>query len=235
MVDKKEIGFKPKFSGLTTKEKRWGAVRFRDYTSNYPHLHKMSQLLMLEELVFTEALHEKIKEKIAQISELKKENEDSVDSLLPKNIQDALRESNDAQLRLKERLNLFEDKSKLDAYRSLEDLKSDFQEYRRRNPNSFKVTCPSCSFIFFLKRRTTSYHEIDSPWFRDKILCNAPLWDAYKCKEISKKRIAAILGTSEDYIDWLKEKIFASKPIEKTFDIEKNDETLSLPDDSSKK
>ena len=226
-MDKKDTAFKPKFSGLTTKEKRWGAVRFRDYTSNYPHLHKMSQLLMLEELVFTEALHEKIKEKIAQISELKKENKDSVDSLLPKNIQEALRESNDAQLRLKERLNLFEDKTKLDAYRSFEDLKSDFQEYRRRNPNSFKVTCPSCSFIFFLKRKTECYNEIDSPWFRDKVLCNEPLWDAYKCKEISKKRIAAILGTSEDYIDWLAEKIFATK---------KNDETLSLPvDDSSKK
>jgi len=235
MASKKDTGFKPKFSGLTTREKKWGSVRFRDYQSNYPHLHKMGQLLMLEELVFTEALHEKIKEKIEQLVKLKNDVTGSVDPLLPKSIQDALRESNEAQLRLKERLGLFENKQKLDAFRSFEELKEDFREYRRKNPNSFKCTCPSCSFIFFLKRRTDCYEEIDSPWFKDKVLYNPQLWDAYKCKEISKKRIAAVLGTSEDYIDWLAEKIFAVKKNNVSSD-EPSLETLSLPvDDSSKK
>jgi len=249
MSENQDTVYKFKGSGLKTKEKKWGTFRFKEYCKNYPHLHKMSDLLMLEELVFQEALHERIKEKIDQITvlrekrykdrkkeEKKDEEIDPIDSLLPASIQAALNESMEIQFKMKGKLGLFEDKAKLDAYRDFEELREDFKEYRRRNPHLFKTTCPSCSFIFFLKRRTDCYEEIDSPWFKDKVLCNPELWDAYRCKEISKARIAKILGVSEDYIDWLADKIFNVAKKNDSLSDEPSLEILSLPvDDSSEK
>ncbi|MHA1747535.1 MAG: hypothetical protein ACTSYF_02700 [Promethearchaeota archaeon] len=51
-------------NGLTKTETNWGRKRFGEYRQNYPHLHKMSDLLLLEELIFQEALHERIKVRI---------------------------------------------------------------------------------------------------------------------------------------------------------------------------
>ncbi|MHA1747536.1 MAG: hypothetical protein ACTSYF_02705 [Promethearchaeota archaeon] len=138
----------------------------------------------------------------------------------------------DTQFKLKEKLGLFEDKTKLDAFRDFEELREDYKEYRRRNPHLFKTKCPSCSFIFFLKRRTDCYEEIDSPWFKDKILCNPILWGIYKEGRITKKEFADVLGVSEDYIDWLGEKIFPVKK-EQSLSDETSLETLSIPVDSS--
>lgn len=195
-------------SGLTAKEKEWGENRFSEYRRNYPHLHKMSDLLLLEELIFQEACHERLKNRISKLI-----NNDATaeNTTVPLNFQNSIKESLDLQFKLKEKLGLFEDKKKLDAFRDFELLREDFREYRKQNPNLFKTTCPQCSFIFFLKRRTDSYESFASPWFKDKILCNPELWDAYKCQEISKERLARILGVSVDYVDWLAEKIFAPK------------------------
>jgi len=222
-------------NGLTRNEVNWGKKRFEEYRKNYPHLHKMSDLSFLEELIFQEALHERIKDRIFEITKLKNEETDQkdVDVTIPSNLKDALKDGLEVQFKLKEKLGLFEDKQKLDAFRDFDELKEDFREYRKQNPNLFKCTCPSCSFIFFLKRKTDCYEEIDSPWFKDKVLCNPELWDSYKCKEISKERFAKILGTSEDYIDWLSEKIFSDKK-DSSSSNKTSLEPLSIPVNSSK-
>jgi hypothetical protein len=219
-------------NGLTKIEVKWGRKRFDEYCQNYPHLHKMSDLMLLEELIFQEALHERIKDRISKITETKNEDNKITDTNIPSSLQDALKDSLDIQFKLKDKLGLFEDKAKLDAYSDFEALREDFKEYRRRNPHLFKTTCPKCAFIFFLKRRTDAYEEIDSPWFKDKVLCNPELWDAYKCGEITKLRTANILGVSEDCIDWLGEKIFTAKK-EQSFSDKTSLETLSLPEDYS--
>ena len=208
-MDEKNEGYQFQGSGLTTKEKRWGEQRFSEYRQNYPHLHKMSDLLVLEDLVFQEALHERLKENISQRA--KKDQKSKEDSAITAGTQELFKESIDLQFKLKEKLGLFEDKKKLDAFRDFEQVKEDFKEYRRRYPHLFKTTCPKCSFEYFLKRRTDCYEEIEAPWFKDKVLCNPELWDAYKCGEITKERAARILGVSPDYIDWLAQKIFPQK------------------------
>jgi hypothetical protein len=201
-------GYQFQGTGLTSKEKKWGEQRFSEYRINYPHLHKMSDLLVLEELIYQEALHERLKEKISQTTR-KKIAEEKAE--FPSHLQEDLKSSIDLQFKLKEKLGLFEDKKKLDAFRDFEQIREDFREYRKRNPHLFKTTCPRCSFEYFLKRRTNCYEEIESPWFKDKVLCNPELWDAYKCGEITKERTSRILGVSPDYIDWLSKKIFPDK------------------------
>lgn len=194
-------------TGLTTSERRVAEKQFEAYRSNYPHLHKLSDLGFLEELVFQEMLHNRLKEKISYLTKKKKVAESDA---IPEALQRSISSSIDLQLKLKEKIGLLEDKQKLDAFRYLEELKEDFKEHRKRNPLQYKTTCPYCSEYFYLKRRTEGYEEIKDAWFRDKTLCNPELWDSYQCKEITKERIAKILGVSEDYIDWLKEKIFAT-------------------------
>lgn len=192
-------------AGLTDDEKRWGKQRFTEYRENYPHLHKMSDLLVLEDLIYQEALHERLKEKISEVTQKELIEEKSG---FPTHLQENVKNSIELQFKLKEKLGLFEEKDKLDAFRDFEQVKEDFKDYRRKNPHLFKTTCPKCSFIYFLKRRTDCYEPIESPWFKDKVLCNPELWEAYRCGEITKERTAKILGVSVDYIDWLADKIF---------------------------
>lgn len=208
--DKKTGNYKFQGTGLTTAEKRWGLDRFQDYIAGYPHIHKLSDLHLLEELVFQEAMHERLKEKISKLTKNKKDTKPDDTITVPANVQKSIIDGLDLQFKLKEKLSFFEDKAKLDAYKDIEDLKIKFAEYRRRNPLLFKTTCPHCSEYFFLKRRTDCYEEIENMWFKDKVLCNPELWEAYKNKEITKLRMSKILGTAEDYIDWLEDKFYGN-------------------------
>ena len=199
--------------GLLQGEIRTAKKKFQDYLDTYPHLAKMTYYQLLEELIFHEYMNNRIKLKIEELSKANKDTGGAI--TIPPKIQKELDANMDVQFKLKEKLGLFEDKATLDAYKDFEELREDFKEYRRRNPNQFKCTCPSCSFIFFLKRRTDQYEEIDSPWFKDKVLCNPELWQLYVDNKISKEDIAKVLGTSVDYIDWLHKRIFNNKKEEK--------------------
>ncbi|HED05270.1 MAG TPA: hypothetical protein ENI61_01140 [Ignavibacteria bacterium] len=206
-------GYKYIGKGLSTGEVRVGKRKFQDYLDTYPHLNKMTYYSLLEELVFHEALNDRIKLKIEQLSKARKEADQS--EAIGSKTQKELNDNMDTQFKLKEKLGLFENKQILDAYKDFEELREDFKEYRRKNPNQFQVTCPSCAFIFFLKRRTDQYEEFSAPWFKDKVLCNPELWKLYKAGKITREDIANVLGTSPDYIEWLQEKIFAEQKGEK--------------------
>ena len=233
MSDKSDfIEFEFTGSGLTTPEKNWGKKRFAQYRQNYPHLHKMSDLQLLEELVFQEALHERVKEKIGSITKTKKVEESSE---VPKFLQESLRDGLDLQFKLKEKLGLFEDKKKLDVFQDFQDMMNKAREYRRTHPDLFKVTCVHCAKYFFLKRRTDAYETFKSPLFKDKVLCNPVLWDWYKSGKINKDEYADALGVSPDYIDWLKDHIFEI-PEKKPVDTSAPSETDTPPaEDSSEK
>jgi len=199
-----------KFSGtgLTTAEKNVGRKRFNDYVLVYPHLNKLSLLQLLEELVFLETISERYKNKIARLSKNKQVKDSNV---VPSSLMKELGENTKQVLELKEKLGLFDDKEKLDAYQDIENLKKKFEVYRKAHPLSFKTTCPFCSEIYFLKRKTENYEPHVSPFFENKILVNRPLFKLYHEGKISKKDIADVLGTSEDYIDWVEKNILKIK------------------------
>lgn len=202
-----DAGYKYTGDGLIQGEARIGKKIFLDYLENYPHLHKLSDLKLLEEVVFHEMLYSRIKAKISELSKAKKVAGDESLAINSK-IQKELDGSMDTQFKLKEKLGLFEDKVTLDAFKDFEELREDFKEYRRRNPNQFKTTCVHCGQIYFLKRRTDKYEEFAAPWFKDKVLCNPELWKLYKLNKINKEDVANVLGTSINYVDHLQEKIF---------------------------
>lgn len=205
-MSKTNGGYKFIGKGLTQGEIRTARKRFQDYLDTYPHLHKMTYYGLLEDLIFHEYMNDRIKQKVEELSKARKELDES--AAIGSKTQKELDANMETQFKLKEKLGLFEDKSTLDAYKDFEELREDFKEFRRRNPNQFKVTCPSCAFIFFLKRRTDQYEELEAPWFKDKVLCNPELWKLYKEKKITAEDVANVLGTSVDYIGWLQEKIF---------------------------
>ena len=195
-------------TGLGVSEKNSAKKRFEDYIVIYPHLNKLSLLQLLEELVFLEAISERYKNKIAKISKNKQVKDSNV---VPSSLMKELKENTSQILELKTRLGLFDEKERLDAYKDIENYKKKAAEYRKAHPLSFKTTCPFCSKIYFLRRKTENYEPHISPFFENKILVNRPLFEAYHKKKISKTEVAEILGTSEDYIDWVEEKILKRK------------------------
>lgn len=204
--------YKYQGTGLTVKERNIGKKLFSAYIKTYPHLDKLSDLQLLEELVFLELIQERYKEKIGNLSRNKSVKEASV---IPTQLHNSLSDNMEQILKLKERLGLFADKRSLDAYQHIRELEEKFDIWKANHPLERKVTCPFCSEIFFLNIRTDKYKESKSPFFKDKILANPELYDAYKKGEITKERYAKIIGTSEDFVDWLVENIFSKKPEDK--------------------
>lgn len=202
-------GYTYKGTGLSVKERRSGEQRFNEYRVNYPHIDKMSDLRTLEELVYLEALQERLKEEISSLSNNKKIEENTS---IPAALQKQFGENLDLQFKLKEKLGLCEDKKTLDAFMNFQNLEDKFAQYRQQNPDLFKVTCASCGFPTYLKRRTTDYEPLTNSWFKDKVLFNQALFKIYnEQRTITKKDMADILGVSEFYVDWIEEKFLSEK------------------------
>lgn len=203
-----EKGYKFKGTGLQTAQRNQGKQQFAEYLRIYPHLNKISLLTLLEELIFLELINESIKIKIGQLSKVKSvKSSSAVPSHLLKELQSNLSEI----LKLKTELGMFEDKDKISAFTDLENLKKKAKAYRQNHPLSYKTTCPFCSEIYFMKRKTENYEPHISPFFENKILVNRPLFELYHQEKINKKEIAEVLGVAEDYINWVEEKILNTK------------------------
>lgn len=187
--------------GLNTLEFQWGKKRFKDYQETFPHIKDYK---LLEELVFLEALQERLKGKVEQIDATK----DGEAGAVPRYLQDSLSKNLEQIMMVKEQLGLFESKDKLDAFSDIDATHEKFAEWRKQNQGSRKVTCPFCKEVFFLKIRTDKYEEFKFPFFQDKVLCNPHLHKIYKDNRITKEEYAQVLGVSPDYIDWLDEKWF---------------------------
>lgn len=195
-------------AGLSTKDTRRAQEKFDNYLSHYPHLNKLSDLALLEELVYLEINQEQYKDKIKSLEKKKK---DSDPSGPPKALQDQLNNNLEQILKLKERLGLFEEKKNLDVWEYIKEIFAKFAIWREQNQDCRKVTCPFCSTPFFLMIRTDKYQEMEFPMFKGKILCNKVLHNMYKEDRISKDEYAESMGVSTDYIDWLDENYFEAK------------------------
>lgn len=198
-------------SGLEPDEVAQGRIRFEGYKTSYPQLNKQSNKQLLEELVWLECLQERFKKQVGIVTQPKKAPDgttkvESVPGHLQKSIADNLTQIVD----IKTKLGLFEDQKTLDAFRDFENLKKKAAEYRAQHPLSFKTSCPHCTKIFYLKRRTEGFEEFISPFYADdKVVKNTPLYNLYKAGKITKEEFAEVLGVSPDYAAWLKEKVYS--------------------------
>lgn len=64
--------------------------------------------------------------------------------------------------------------------------------------------------MVLLKIRTDKYDAIKHPFFRDRILTNEHLLKIYKEGKITKEDVAKVLGTSNDYVDFILDKYYLS-------------------------
>ncbi len=203
-------GYQFKGTGLTTAEKHWAESQFDEYRRHY-HLESLSDLKLLEELVYREAFQERYKKKIGKlVKKLKKDSKEiiSEDEIVPKHILDALNKNLEQILILKDKLGLFEEK-KGDEYKAFEVLEKKMQVWKEEHIEEREIVCPFCSEIFFLNIRTDKYIPSKLKLFKNKILCNEELWKLYKKEgKITKDDVAKVLNVSPDYIDFLENKLF---------------------------
>ena len=196
-----------KGTGLTHNEKRIAQRKFKKYKEIY-HIDSLSDIQLLESLVYRELLQERTKEQI-------KDDVDKNQILKPAStrLMNIINNNEECILILKEKLGLFEDKKVKDPFKHIQILKKKFKKWMSENQGSRTLICPHCSKLVLLKIRTKAWEALKHPFFKDRILANVHLWKLLKEGKITKDDIAKVLGCSSDYIDWLKEKIY-NKPSE---------------------
>jgi DNA-directed RNA polymerase subunit RPC12/RpoP len=199
-------------TGLTTEEIKWGKKRFDNYKENY-HIEQLSDLQLLEELVYREALQERYKKRIAEVDKKNEESKGKKHS--SSHIVNSLNENLEQILLLKDKLGLFEARQNDEGYTALARLKKKFKKWLEENQGSRTFRCPHCSQMIMLKIRTEAWEAMKHPFFKDLILSNKSLWNLYKEGKITKKDVSDVLGVSPDYVDWLEDKIY-SKDSDKT-------------------
>jgi len=201
-------------SGLQPDEILIGREKFLNYRKSYPQLNKLSNLQLLEELVWLECLQERYKVQVGTVTKPKADKETGEIKIepVPRHLSEAIAANLEQILSLKTKLSLFEDQKVSDAFQALDDMMKKAAEYRKQNPLQFKTTCPHCAKIYFLKRKTTGYDEFVSPFYADdKVLKNDELHACWKEGILPIERYAKSMGVSTDYILWLDEKIYKNK------------------------
>lgn len=232
--DPLKVAYKFVGSGLTETEKIWGEQRFKEYRESYPHLNKRGTLQLLEDLVWREALQEKLKQQICDTDVENKRKiaagEKNVKNEISKPVQDSINDGLQQIVDLRTKLGMFEDQKVSDAFKAFQLMREKASEYRRAHPLLFKTTCPFCARGYGLKRRTTHFEEFISPFLEDKILNNRPLFALYKEGKLTKEDVAAVLGVSPKYVDWLDEKVFGNKvkAVAVTLDTPTSDDTPAV-------
>jgi len=193
-------------TGLSKTEIKNGKKLFDNYKENY-HIEQLSDLQLLQDLVYLEILQIRYKNRIAEIE---KNNETAGGKKQSSAyIVKALNENLAQILILKEKLGLFETKKDNDGYLALSRLKEKFKKWLEENQASRTIKCPHCSQMILLKIKTDAWEALKHPFFRDSILGNKPLWKLYKNSKLTKEEVAEILGVAPDYIEWLEKKIYS--------------------------
>jgi len=170
---------------------------FSDYTFEF-----ISDKNTLKQLIYLEIVNERLQKML---------NEFYTDSkAVPTQMMEALHKNVMQVTALKESLGLTKDtgdEDKSDAMKALDTLKKKFKKWRAENNGSRTIICPECSKMVLLKIRTDAWEAQKHPFFIDRILANKALIDLYRKNRLTKKEVADILMTSEDYIDWMISKI----------------------------
>ncbi len=206
-------------TGLTTTEKRWGSRKFNEYKTRH-HIDSLSDITLLEELVFREALQERYKLKIGACGiDIEEKNKKKFENnkpkttseVIPRYILTSLNTNLEQILILKDKLGLIGENRGDVLFKHIQTLKNKFKRWREENQGSRTLPCPHCSKMILLKIRTEAWEALKHPFFKDKILANKHLWKLHRNGTITKDDIKEILGISSDYIPWLEDKIYGKE------------------------
>ncbi len=189
---------------ISTGEKRWGTLRYNSYKEKY-HIYSMSDLQLLSELVFFEALQIRYKRQVEKFSKsITTSDAPKIPAVTLKALNDNLAQI----INLKKELGLIleDDKGNTDPFTYIQQLKKKFAIWRENNQASRTIKCSHCSRMILLKIRIDAWEAEKHPYFKDQVLYNEHLVKLFKEGKINKEDVAKILGCSEFYISWLVEK-----------------------------
>ena len=189
-------------TGLSVKERNIAEKRFNDYRKNYD-ITKLSDLELLSEKVFREALQERTKAKIGQLMKNKAVKSSTA---VPKHLLDSLDANLDQILKIDEKLGLFTQKKVDSPFKYIQTLKKKFAKWREQNPDRY-ITCPHCSKAILLMIKPEHYKAIKHPFYKNNVVYNEEAFKLLKEKKITKLECARILlgstTQSVDYVDWV--------------------------------
>jgi len=193
-----DIGVVEQFDNKTEQKEALELARkyLNDYTFEY-----VSDKNTLKQLIFLEVLNKRLQ---AMLNEFYKDAQS-----VPVQMMEGLHKNIMQITTLKETLGLVKE-GKEEAQTGLsaiDVLKKKFKKWREDNNGSRTMVCPHCSKMVLLKIRTEAWEAQRHPYFKDRFLANVPLFDLLKRNRLTKTEVAAILETSEDYIDWIMTKL----------------------------
>ena len=202
-------------SGLAGKEKNWAKKRFEEYRANYS-IGDYSDLQLLEEVIFKEALIERYKQKIEgltkQVTKKKKDSETAENigkDVIPKHLINSISELTDQIMNIKDKLGLID--RDVDEKRIEKQKEKKFELWLEQNQACRETKCEHCGKMLLLTIRVDKYDARKFPFFMDKYLFNKESWRCYWLGKITKLELTRILvgreATLTDYIDWVEDKL----------------------------
>jgi len=205
------IKYRPQFNGLSRAEGCWAKTQFKNYEQSY-EIDTYSDLQLIEELVFFEAMQERVKK---QAKSLMRTEADVTGEQIPAKLRDSFSKNLDVIIKIKEKLKLFREKEeieKVDPYEDFKALEKKMKIWRNNNQASRTVICQHCGKVTMLKIKTDSWEAQEHPFFKDRILFNKHLIKLYLQDVITREDIAKILNVSDFYVNWLVDKGWVTNP-----------------------
>lgn len=172
---------------------------FRRYLKEFA-IENISDRNTLRQLIFLEITNERLE---IQLNKLFKN-----DKVVPTHAVDILHKNTSQILELKSSLKLIKDNTKKGDYDRLATIIKKYKIWKEQNIECRTRKCPHCAGMIRFNIRADRYELTKHPFFKDNVLYNKELIRLYFDNRLTKEEVAKILETSNDYIDWVIEKIW---------------------------
>jgi len=182
-------------------EKKLAKELSRKYLSEYS-IESTPDRNTLKQLIYLETLQSRLNDVLNGYKEQDKMPAPQIIDALHKNV----KQISD----LKTQLQLVNPKGMQmeSGLKTLMALKKKFIKWREENQGSRSLLCPHCGKMTMLKIRTDAWEAQKHPFFQDRLLTNKYLFQLYDEDKITLHDIAKVLETSEDYVKWIRSKLY---------------------------
>lgn len=179
-----------------TVEKKLAISLSNKYLADYI-IETVSDKNTLKQLIYLETLHIRLSDTLNTFK--------TEDKIPPPQLIDALHKNVTHITTLKNQLQLIKPKdSKAESgFKYLMDLKKKFEKWREENQGSRTLVCPHCGKLVMLKIKTDKWDAQKHPFFQDRMLTNKHLLKLYELGTITRRDVALVLETSDDYVDFI--------------------------------
>jgi len=176
----------------------------------------VSDINILRSVIYLEIFNKKLQKKLDDFEKVDNRSIININELILKNLEKILK--------LKESIGMTKDKKSTERG-SLEEKislwKKQFDLWLRNNAASRYRVCPHCGQDIMLRIRMDKWDLVKHPFFKDRILHNKTLMDAY-IKFINGKPVIAddnfisnVLEASPDYLKWLTDRFYKTADAKK--------------------